>query len=169
MKTETSCKQCQKLFLVEKRELNRGKGLFCSRSCSSTYNNTNTEKSGNIIKCAYCGTQVYKTKSKQNTKSKLNFCSRVCKDSAQKIGGIKEIQPPHYGTTLKNYRDIIKRVRDIDRCDRCGYEEHPEILQIHHKDRNRDNNLPKNLEVLCPNCHLYEHFIKKDGLYNKIK
>lgn len=40
------------------------------------------------------------------------------------------------------------------------------ILKVHHKDRNRKNSLPDNLEILCPNCHDLEHFLQKDGVYS---
>jgi 5-methylcytosine-specific restriction endonuclease McrA len=43
-------------------------------------------------------------------------------------------------------------------CNRCGFDAHPEILTVHHKDRDRSNNLTDNLEVLCPNCHALEHY-----------
>lgn len=42
-------------------------------------------------------------------------------------------------------------------CNRCGYDEHPRILGVHHIDRNKKNNDLSNLEVLCPNCHSLEH------------
>jgi hypothetical protein len=44
-------------------------------------------------------------------------------------------------------------------CERCGYERY-EILQIHHKNRDRNDNDLGNLELICPNCHCEEHFIK---------
>ena len=45
----------------------------------------------------------------------------------------------------------------IKECNRCGYSAYPDILGVHHIDRNRDNNDLSNLEVLCPNCHSVEH------------
>ena len=45
----------------------------------------------------------------------------------------------------------------ITQCQRCGYNNEPLILGIHHKDRNRHNNDISNLEILCPNCHSLEH------------
>ena len=40
-------------------------------------------------------------------------------------------------------------------CQRCGktQEENGRKLDVHHKDRNHDNNDPKNIEVLCRTCH----------------
>ena len=46
-------------------------------------------------------------------------------------------------------------------CERCGYNK-LEILQVHHKDRNRLNNDLNNLELICPNCHYEEHHLHKD-------
>jgi ssDNA-binding Zn-finger/Zn-ribbon topoisomerase 1 len=51
-------------------------------------------------------------------------------------------------------------------CERCGFDE-VEILQLHHKDRNRRNNKAENLETLCPNCHFREHFQAQDGMYSR--
>ena len=42
-------------------------------------------------------------------------------------------------------------------CERCGYDDEPRILGVHHKDRNPKNNTLENIEVLCPNCHSLEH------------
>lgn len=47
------------------------------------------------------------------------------------------------------YRELIK----IDKCARCGYNEFPCSLQVHHKDSDRDNNNTDNLILLCANCH----------------
>lgn len=45
----------------------------------------------------------------------------------------------------------------IKSCSRCGYNKHPQLLGIHHKDKNRENNNIENLEVLCANCHSEAH------------
>jgi hypothetical protein len=43
-------------------------------------------------------------------------------------------------------------------CDRCGFvPEHPQQLDIHHRDGNRLNNDPANLQTLCANCHRLQH------------
>lgn len=39
-------------------------------------------------------------------------------------------------------------------CERCGSQQN---LLIHHRDRNRYNNEPVNLETLCKKCHQIEH------------
>lgn len=48
-------------------------------------------------------------------------------------------------------------------CEKCGYDKY-EILQIHHKDKNRSNNNLDNLELICPNCHFEEHYLERSWL-----
>lgn len=48
-------------------------------------------------------------------------------------------------------------------CERCGYNKY-KILQIHHKNRNRNDNSIENLEIICPNCHYEEHYLEKSWL-----
>ena len=56
----------------------------------------------------------------------------------------------------------IKKLRNFT-CERCGKtfvdEEgnYTSGLEVHHKDRNKRNNLPSNLEVLCEKCHDKHH------------
>jgi len=43
-----------------------------------------------------------------------------------------------------------------NKCEKCGlYEWRKEkiSIEVHHKDGNKKNNQPENLELLCPNCH----------------
>lgn len=68
-------------------------------------------------------------------------------------------------------------------CDLCGWKEHPEILQFHHKDRKEKSFTIGNIKVtqryspnklksiqaeiskcllLCPNCHSLLHFKEKN-------
>lgn len=50
---------------------------------------------------------------------------------------------------LRPYRKYVK-----DACERCGWEaEESRQLDVHHRDGNRKNNDPSNLETLCPPCH----------------
>ena len=74
------------------------------------------------------------------------FCSRSCSNS---IGGSTKAQL--FGYT--DYRTIAyKTYKPI--CVACGVED---ILDVHHIDENRNNNLPSNLIILCPNDHYRFH------------
>ena len=165
-----NCLNCKKEFITIKSEVRRGNGKFCSINCSSQYTHKQKPKPEQNCECALCGKKFYKNPTKlKNSKSGLYFCCRSHKDQAQRIGGIKEIMPSHYGTGIyansEAYRKIAFSHYD-KKCNRCGYETHPEILHVHHKDRNTRNNKPENLEILCPNCHTWEHYTTCTGLYN---
>jgi 5-methylcytosine-specific restriction endonuclease McrA len=56
----------------------------------------------------------------------------------------------------------LLKVRGL-KCERCR---HPvyQILQVHHKDRDRGNNDLSNLELICPNCHYEEHYKENSWL-----
>jgi 5-methylcytosine-specific restriction endonuclease McrA len=66
------------------------------------------------------------------------------------------------------YRATALSVKE-QKCERCDYKKYPEILVVHHKDRNRKNGAKENLELLCPNCHEEEHLLNGDGRFkNKL-
>ncbi len=141
------CDQCSIEYKKQKR-LAEGAKMehYCSSSC---YYENNSSKV--TVNCAHCGVSFKKQKSKE-TKSGLHFCCREHKDLAQSY--MKEIQPSHYGTG-SNYRaKAFKAYGKI--CSMCGFS-NEEALEVHHIDRNRDNNKVSNLKVLCANCHTITH------------
>lgn len=55
-------------------------------------------------------------------------------------------------------RTVRLGLLDAVTCTRCGFVPVDMIqIQVHHRDRNRKNNDPANLEALCANCHVLEH------------
>lgn len=72
-------------------------------------------------------------------------------------------------TPTKGYRKFALEYKP-NRCERCG-EDDEMCLEVHHKDRNRDNNKLSNLAILCANCHCKEHrktsLIKEPQLTSK--
>ena len=76
-------------------------------------------------------------------------CSRSCANSYFRSG----TNHPNWKEESTNYRTKI----NIVHCERCDYNSNINILQVHHKNRNRKDNSKENLEVLCPNCHCIEH------------
>jgi hypothetical protein len=175
MKTITqTCQNCKIFFEALLKEVKRGNGKYCSKICSNeSIKNKQILKYSKInqpnVECSYCKKMFYKNKHRQKfSKSGMFFCCREHKDLAQTLQfGLKEIQPTHFGTGGSSYREIAFRSKK-HKCERCPYDKHPEILEVHHKDRDRENNTIENLEILCPNCHMEEHFLNKDGKW-KIK
>lgn len=166
MKSETrNCEVCSKPFHAEWKYLKRGQAKFCSRSCSASRQRGPTLS--NVLTCAGCSKEFIRRLCKTGVgKTGLNFCTRKCKDSAQRIGGVKDIHPDHYGRGIPKYRKVALSTYE-HKCNRCGYSKYLPVLQVHHIDRNRRNADSSNLEILCPTCHAEDHFLAGDGLFTK--
>lgn len=148
------------------RDVNRGFGKYCSRPCAHKHREHKKYGERVNIPCAQCGKLLIKLKEKvKKAKTGLVFCDRKCKENAQRAGGIPEMKPSRYIDGSSSYRSVAFKTYP-KKCNRCGYDSEPGILRVHHRDRNRKNNDPENLEVLCPNCHDLEHFLAKDGTYS---
>ena len=105
---------------------------------------------------------------KQGSKSGQGLYARCCE--CQRLQNIKKrIQRQAYACSLIKNRGAT--------CQRCGYEEYPEILQWHHTDPEKKSfeisqaiqghrkGVTKDMieeevelcELLCPNCHFKHH------------
>lgn len=170
------CLICSQEFPARLAEVNRGNGIVCSVKCFGERRrralaDKRAERRTNKV-CATCGRAFYRQASHcKKSKHGFYFCNRACKENAQRLGGIGLIQPPHYGkgTTHSSYRRVAKASASTWQCARCGYRTIPEILQVHHRDRNRKNNTKENLEPLCPTCHEEDHFRAHDGRWGRLK
>jgi len=147
-----NCPVCSKAIYRRPSQVNKGR-VFCSSICYGI--GCRKEKP-----CAVCKKPILSSLNKKT-------CSRACANIQR--AGIKY----HLGSP----RDKVKsqqalklrllKVRGI-KCERCNYRKY-EILQVHHKDRNRNHNELNNLELICPNCHYEEHFLEKSWLRKKIE
>jgi len=142
----TSCQVCGKKIYRRPIEIKKHNGrAFCSLKC---YGKSCRKE----IPCIVCGKLILAGLNKKT-------CNRSCANKHRE--GIKY--------KLNSHRDKVKtqkllKVRLLKirgkKCERCGLGIY-EILQIHHKDRNRNNNDLDNLELICPNCHSKEHYFNK--------
>ena len=60
----------------------------------------------------------------------------------------------------------------VNQCDNCGLNKwlgEPISLELHHKDKNHNNNNLSNLQILCPNCHSLIHKLDRDCHVEKVK
>ena len=164
---EKICRHCKSHFHASMKEHTRGNANFCSRSCSTSFNNHDKKqkRSHNNI-CAMCGTTFYRAISKKlNSKSGLYFCSRLCKDLAQRSDGLEGFNPYSYTNGKTAYRDRAFK-EFVHSCSVCGYDEYKNVLVVHHKDYDRNNNNMDNLQILCPTCHAVIHYTSKTGRWS---
>jgi 5-methylcytosine-specific restriction endonuclease McrA len=54
-------------------------------------------------------------------------------------------------------RAAARLVKEAGACQWCGHDGSESRLGIHHRDRNKRNQDPANLLVLCHRCHMQEH------------
>lgn len=148
-KPNTKCFICQKPVYKRPSEIKANKGhVFCSMACFGI-------SCRKEVSCVICGKKIL---SGLNRKTCSRKCSNIQRSGIQyKLNRPKDI--------IKYQKGIKLRLINIKgkKCERCGYDKY-EILQIHHKDRNRKNNNIENLELICPNCHYEEHYLKKSWL-----
>ncbi len=157
------CEYCKTPFEAREADRKRGRARFCTQRCSSS----RPKNKEHNVRCHWCGVSFYKSESNiAGSKSGLFFCSRAHKDRAQRIGGVREIMPSHYGTAGVDYRAIAFESHPPC-CNVCGYLKHKEILHVHHRDHDKSNNSPSNLELLCPTCHMEHHFETRSGPWKR--
>lgn len=158
---KTKCANCFKEIERKPSYIRRYKNSFCSQECKSNFQNKKIK-----IKCKTCGKILLRRPLEiKKTKNGYCFCSRSCTASwnNQQEWRVKENHPNWIDGSSSGRSIALKNKEHI--CEKCNFKEFPEILQVHHKNRNRKDNSIDNLEVLCPNCHHKEHFRKGDGMY----
>jgi len=103
------------------------------------------------LPCLVCGKMILATFNKKT-------CSRSCANTHRTGIQYKINRPKDKVKTQQALKTRLLEIRGKT-CERCGFTIH-EILQVHHKDRDRKNNTLENLELICPNCHCTEHYLK---------
>jgi predicted nucleic acid-binding Zn ribbon protein len=136
-KSPRLCKYCNAALPYEKR-----KNIFCSHKCSKKFYNNVMGYGQNT--CKRCGTPC---------NAANVFCSRRCKsmfDAELKLAS----GSPVGNYTIKTYL-IHTRGHKCEKCNNTSWMNNPIPLECHHKDGNRNNNTVENVEIVCPNCHVF--------------
>jgi hypothetical protein len=140
------CDHCRGRFFAPKHTHSQ----CCSKVCSSL-----TRQRRVKLICAQCGTGFERALCKiTGSKSGLQFCTRLCKDTAQRLEGLEALHPPHYGTAGYNKDQLIRaRGHQCQTCSNVEWLSRPIPLEVHHVDGDSSNNADNNLRLLCLNCH----------------
>lgn len=145
------CKTCGK-------ELIKWQKLFCSNSCSATFNNKGIRRHGktkpNSI-CLNCG--------KETNGSRYKYCSNQCQadlrwkkwcevvEKHQEFKGFKAYHSGGSVSRIKKYY-IKKFGHQCMICNRTEWEGKPIPLILDHINGKSDNWKISNLRIVCPNC-----------------
>jgi endogenous inhibitor of DNA gyrase (YacG/DUF329 family) len=142
LKATVNCDHCGSLLYRKVSLVNRRKRHFCDKACLALGRRT-------ALVCETCGAPFSRANS--NSRNAHTFCSQSCANGRKKSDGSSYAS----ATSLRN---AFKQHELLVCCNRCGWDVVPNVLQTHHKDRDRTHNTIDNIEVLCPNCHAIEHW-----------
>lgn len=141
------CANCKKPVYRRPSEIKANKGrVFCSSACYGI----SLRKE---IPCLVCGKLILAGFNKKT-------CSRTCANKYRAGIKYKIGRPKDKAGTFRILKLRIMEERG-KKCEKCSYSKY-EILHIHHKDKNRNNNTLENLIIVCPNCHYEEHYLEKN-------
>lgn len=149
-----NCFVCKNPVYRRPVQLQVSKGrAFCSLLCYGISQRKETP-------CLVCDLPILASKHART-------CSRACANKYR--AGIKYKIGRPLKDKVRGQRAL--KIRLIDqrgaKCERCGYKK-VEILHVHHRDRNRNNNSLENLELICPNCHGEEHHLENSWLNGSV-
>ena len=159
-KKQYYCTKCNKSFKRNPSEAAKSINLFCSQSCAAKYNNKTKQKKQKTKKCKNCSKLIYAS----------NIYCPKCISQNKHIRGYLDIENKTliYFKNLRNdssrYTYIRQHARKITShrsqiCVNCGYNKHIEVCHIKEiknfepQTKIKIINNPKNLIILCPNCH----------------
>lgn len=143
-KPNTTCSRCSESIYRRPSEIKVGP-VFCTSKCFGAAIRKE-------IPCLVCKDPILARLNKKT-------CSRACANK-HRTGVIYKTGRPKDKVRASRLIKLSLIAERGSVCERCNYSK-TEILHIHHRDRNPENNNPSNLEVICPNCHYEEHYLEK--------
>lgn len=148
-RVEIICARCRNSFSKVGSDTDR---IYCSWECAKP------RKTIQSFVCAYCGRSVQKTDTRIR-----RFCSVSCARNAHG----KSIKERNLAAGIwHNYKQAkAELIKITNGCESCGWNEVADVLELHHRDRNRSNNHRSNLSILCPTCHTLLHWQEKTGQF----
>lgn len=153
---EKVCEVCDKKF---KTVPTSQKQYCCSRKCR--FERMKKERIKYV--CLICNKDIYDLKRKSGGRK---YCSTKCK-----IEGLAKLKRERFKEKRifgkwKGHKELKQYLlKKYNKCQLCEWDKEPNILEAHHKDRNKKNNNENNLLLICPNCHSLDHYKTKDGQY----
>ena len=149
MNKEKICPVCSKTFnwsIIRKKQQ-----VTCSRECSNSFFKRRTAKNPTKYNCIVCNKE---SKIHYGKHAKNLYCSNECY-----VKNKNQETKKRFNNGELRERDTLRKLISEEKgykCNMCGisdWNEKPITLQVNHIDGNCTNNMPYNLEIICPNCH----------------
>jgi predicted restriction endonuclease len=160
-----TCKYCQQTFPYERTTEKANHSRWCvknprraefitsaQRVVEQTHDRLHGVKAAFDVVCAVCGKKFSVTERLGQFDALVpRYCSRSC---ACSVGGTARALRDFPDEDV-TYRALAFRYYER-RCyvRGCGFDK---VVEVHHRDRNRENNEVENLIPLCPNHHAMVH------------
>ena len=107
--------------------------------------------------CSWCGKHVYRNiKDQARSHSKTFYCSKSCQTKWRNSVLFVGSKHSNWVSGESSYRAALKRTDVLQICSKCSTDD-KRVLAVHHRDRDRTNNVVTNLIWLCHNCHYLVH------------
>jgi hypothetical protein len=143
------CETCGNQFYVFPSRIKKGQVKYCSMKCYSKNgeNNPFWGKRHNLNSIAKMSSSPNRPKfTSEDNPNKVRFGEN------------------YIGKSLGWWQRWF--MRNIGKCEICSLQ-CIEIMEIHHKNRNRKDNRRENLLYVCPNCHRLIHKVNKKSAIEK--
>lgn len=126
-------------------------GLYCSRKCANS--RVFTEKSKEKKRIA--AKRFYDLFPDKLKAIRILSNAEEAREKRKETFKNKRINTPFEEMGFKCKKATVVEEQEF-KCNKCKLDkwfDHPIVLELEHKDGNRQNNIRDNLEALCPNCH----------------
>ena len=155
------CEQCHQPFLARAGNIKmRGMVRYCSMTCKRA------AQAGEMRQCEQCGKEMYIIRSKLDEK---RYCSRACQNAGFRERSGEKSAAWRGGKTINSGGYVVIRVGR-----RYVYEHRIVAEQmlgrplgakevVHHRDGDKRNNDPSNLEITTQPEHLRRHSLVEQG------
>jgi hypothetical protein len=166
---EKFCLNCSKKFITYPSRIKRGGGIYCSSKCFAIHKDIGhyerTESHKLLMSAKLKGRPAnWKAINAAANARRGVPSSEKCKQVASKRwsgsgnpkwrGGTARL--PYAGNWQSVRKIVIKRDKICQDCKKT--KEEVRRFDVHHMDRNRENNDLRNLILLCSTCHYKRHW-----------